>query len=41
MYGIMHGWRSTVQLINQLESLTVTMPPVTTFPLNGSRLQIF
>ena len=30
-----------VQLSSQLESLTVTMPPVTVWPLKGSRLQIF
>ncbi|SKZ81289.1 Uncharacterised protein [Mycobacteroides abscessus subsp. abscessus] len=34
------GWRLTVQLISQLESRAVTMPPVTTLPLNGSRSQI-
>ena len=31
----------TVQLSNQDESLTVTIPPVTTFPLKGSRFAIF
>ena len=30
-----------VQLNSQLESLQLTMPPVTTFPLFGSLLQIF
>ena len=30
-----------MQLISQLESFTVTMPPVTVWPVNGSRLQIF
>jgi hypothetical protein len=30
-----------VQLISQEESFTVTMPPVTTWPVNGSRLQMF
>ena len=30
-----------VQLINQFESFTETIPPVTTLPLNGSLLQIF
>ena len=31
----------TVQLQSQLESFTVTIPPVVTLPLNGSRLAIF
>ena len=30
-----------VQLSSQEESFTVTMPPVTTLPVKGSRLQIF
>ena len=30
-----------VQLMSQLESRQVTMPPVTTLPESGSRLQIF
>ena len=34
-------WRFRVQLSSQLESLPVTMPPVTVWPLKGSRLQIF
>ncbi|CPU67461.1 Uncharacterised protein [Mycobacteroides abscessus] len=34
------GCRLTVQLISHAESRAVTMPPVTTFPLNGSRLQM-
>ena len=29
-----------VQLSSQLESLAVTMPPVTTFPEKGSRWQM-
>ena len=35
------GWRLMVQLSSQEESFTVTMPPVTTPPVKGSRLQIF
>ena len=35
------GWRLIVQLKSHEESLTETMPPVTTWPVNGSRLQIF
>ena len=33
-------WRLTVQLNSQLESSQETIPPVTTFPERGSRLQI-
>ena len=33
--------KDIVQLINQFESFTDTIPPVTTLPLNGSLLQIF
>ena len=34
-------WRLIVQLNSQLESLQLTIPPVTVFPLRGSRWQIF
>jgi hypothetical protein len=35
------GCRLTVQLSSQNESFQVKMPPVTTLPLNGSRVAIF
>ncbi len=34
------GWRLMVHESSQLESFTLTMPPVTTPPDSGSRLQM-